>query len=195
MSIGWPFLLRNHSNKHLTYGKLFWFFILFTWWTFWDHCQQNWNIFTCLTPVEPKIWPLTFFNNYETVRRRQVKLYFFWFVITRGICWCASRQHWSNFWIWSLYKLSCDPQASCTGCDPAAIWNGDPGTHTNIMKLSNLSFLFSWINFGSVRPNMLFTNARRHLFNDILTTVQRISPRKDINKVYELQIAFAFRLF
>ena len=47
-------------TKHLTYGKLFWFLINFTWWTFWDHCQQNWSIFTCLTPVEPKSWPLTF---------------------------------------------------------------------------------------------------------------------------------------
>ena len=25
-------------------------------------------------------------------------------------------------------------------------------THTNIIKLSNLLFLFSWLNFGSVRP-------------------------------------------
>ena len=47
-------------TMHLTYGKLFWFFIVFTRWTFWDHCQENWIIFTCLTPVEPKIWPLTF---------------------------------------------------------------------------------------------------------------------------------------
>ena len=28
-----------------------------------------------------------FINNYETVRRRQVKPHFFWIVITRGICW------------------------------------------------------------------------------------------------------------
>ena len=56
----------------------------------------------------------------------------------------------SNFWIWSLYKLFCDPQAFCTGCDPAAIWNSDPWTYTNIMKLSNLLFLFSWLNFASV---------------------------------------------
>ena len=32
--------------------------------------------------------------------------------------------------------------------------NGDPWTHTNIMKLSNLLFLFSWVNFGSVRPSV-----------------------------------------
>ena len=63
---------------------------------------------------------------------------FFWIVITRGICWYGSRQHRSNFWIKSLYKLSCDPQISCTGCDPAAIWNTDPWTHTNIMKLHRL---------------------------------------------------------
>ena len=86
---------------------------------------------------------------------RNSYVYSFWIVITRGICWYGFWQHWSNFWIWPLkllYKLSCDPQASCTGCDPAAIWNGDPLTHTNIMKLSNLLFLFSWVNFGSVRP-------------------------------------------
>ena len=63
---------------------------------------------------------------------------FFWIVITRGICWYGSRQHRSNFWIKSLYKLSCDPQISCTGCDPAAILNTDPWTHTNIMKLHRL---------------------------------------------------------
>ena len=39
-------------------------------------CQHNWITFTCLTPVEPKIWPLTF-SNYEMVRRRSVKPYFF----------------------------------------------------------------------------------------------------------------------
>ena len=93
-----------------------------------------------------------FFNNFETVRRRYAKLYFFWIVIIRGIWWYGFWQHWSNFWIWLLYKLSCDPQASCIGCDPAAIWNGDPWTHTNIIKLSNLLFLFSWVNFRSFRP-------------------------------------------
>ena len=30
------------------------------------------------------------------------------------------------------------PQISCTGCDPAAICNTDPWTHTNIMKLHRL---------------------------------------------------------
>ena len=43
------------------------------------------------------------------------------------------------------------PQASWTGCDPPAIWNDDLWTHTNKMKLSNLLFLFSWVNFRSVR--------------------------------------------
>ena len=93
-----------------------------------------------------------FFNNYETVRRRLVKLYFFWIVITRGIYWYGFLQHWNKFWIWPLDKLSCDPQASCTGCDPVAVWNGDPWTPTNLMKLSNLLFLFSWVNFRSVWP-------------------------------------------
>ena len=79
------------------------------------------------------------------------KLYV-WSVITRGICWYNFWQHWSNVWIWPLNKLPCDPQASCTGCDPAAIWNLDPWHHTNIVKLSNLLFLFSWVNLTSVRP-------------------------------------------
>ena len=139
-----------------------------------------------------------------------------------------------------MYKLSCDPRASCTGCDRAAIWNvalaeplsthfthfthrhrqpisptyrvathfthfthrhrqpisltyrasplrgsvsllrsswycpwdfavrgnwvssiwnGDFLTHTNIMKLSNLLFLFSWVNFRSFRPICLARSA------------------------------------
>ena len=44
------------------------------------------------------------------------------------------------------------PQASCTGCDPAAIWNIDPWPHINMMKLSNLLFLFSWENLTSAWP-------------------------------------------
>ena len=61
----------------------------------------------------------------------------------------------SNFWIWSLYKLYCDPQASCTECDPAAIWNIDLWPHTNIIQLSNLLFLFNWLNVASVLPNLI----------------------------------------
>ena len=50
----------------------------------------------------------------------------------------------------------CCRVTSCTGCDPAEIWNGNPWTHTNIMKLSNLLFLFSWVNIRSVRPIRFF---------------------------------------
>ena len=46
--------------KHAAHSKLFWIGIVFTRRAFWDHCQQNWTTFTCLTPVEPKNWPLTF---------------------------------------------------------------------------------------------------------------------------------------
>ena len=46
--------------KHATHSKLMWIWIVFTRRAFWDHYQQNWTIFTCLTPVEPKNWPLTF---------------------------------------------------------------------------------------------------------------------------------------
>ena len=139
--------------KHSTHSKLFWIWIVFTRRAFWNHCPQNWTIFTCLNPEEPKNWPLTFSSI--TTKRYIVdrsNYTFSWIVITRGICWYGFWQHWSNFWIWPLYKLSCYPQASCTGCDPAAIWNGDPWIHSNIMKLSNLLFLFSWVNFGSVWP-------------------------------------------
>ena len=55
------------------------------------------------------------------------------------------------------------PQASCIGCDPAAIWNGDPWTHTNIMILSNLLFLFSWVNFRSFRPKLHSMDVRHKL--------------------------------
>ena len=138
LSIGCSILLRNHSNEafHI------WFFIVFTWWTFWDHCQQNRIIFTRLTPVEPKIKHLIFSS--VTTKRYVVMVVdrsnytFFSESLTRGMCWYGSRQHWSNFWIWPLYKLSCDPQTSCTGCDPAAIWNTDPWTHANVMKLHRL---------------------------------------------------------
>ena len=55
------FSLHNHvTETYATHSKLFWIWIVFTRRVFWDHCQQNWSIFTCLTPVEPKIWPLTF---------------------------------------------------------------------------------------------------------------------------------------
>ena len=104
-----------------------------------------------LSLLSPRpIFPILDFR--EILDCKSIVWRFFWIVITRGICWYGSRQHWSNFWVWPLYKLSCDPQASCTRCDPAAIWNGDPWTHTNIMILSNLLFLFSWVNFRSVRP-------------------------------------------
>ena len=48
------------SPKHATHSKLFWIWIVLTRRTFWEHCQQNWGIFTCLTPVDSKYWPLTF---------------------------------------------------------------------------------------------------------------------------------------
>ena len=65
MSIGWPqswpSLLRNHSNEEFHIRQAILILIVFSWWTFWDHCQQNWSVLTCLTcltPVEPKFWPL-----------------------------------------------------------------------------------------------------------------------------------------
>ena len=50
----------SHSKTMLTdHRKLFWLWIVFTRRAFWYLCQQNWIIFTCLSPVEPYIdlWP------------------------------------------------------------------------------------------------------------------------------------------
>ena len=154
-TVRWTLTFSRHNHVTetcYTYSKLFWIWILFTRRAFWDHCQQNRTIFTCLTPVEPKIWPLTFssITTKRCVEIGQTILF-------------LNRYNKRNLLVWfstilnqllnlTLDKLSCDPQASCTGCNPPAIWNGDPWTHTNIMKLSNLLFLFSWVNIRSVRP-------------------------------------------
>ena len=153
--------------KHATHRKLFWVWIVFTRGAFWDHCQQNWIIFTCLTPVEPKNWPQTF-SSITTKRYVVDRSNYTFSEETRVICWYGFWQHWTSFWILPLYKLSCDPLASCTGCDPAAIWNGDPGTHTNIMKLSNHLFPFSWVNFGSVQPNTTYFILHLTICRDLL---------------------------
>ena len=83
VSVHWlTVLLRYHSNKASHILQTIWFFIVLTWWTFWDHCQQNWIIFYLFDPCRAKNLTFDlFFNNYETVRHRQVKLYFFWIVI------------------------------------------------------------------------------------------------------------------
>ena len=59
-----------------------------------------------------------FFNKYETVGRRYVKTLTFTIYIVfqrsrdynKRNCWYGIWQHWSNFWIWPLHKLSCDPR-------------------------------------------------------------------------------------
>ena len=49
-------------------GKLnFRFFIVFTRWTFWDHCQQNWPLKTDRN--KKNLTFDLFFNKYEMVRR------------------------------------------------------------------------------------------------------------------------------
>ena len=121
-----------------THSKLFWIWNVFTRRAFWDHCQQNWGIFTCLIPVDPKVLISDlFFNNYETVRRRYVKLYFFWIVITSRICWYGFWQYWRNFWIWPLYKLSCDPRLPVQDVTRQQYDIGDPWTHANIIKITH----------------------------------------------------------
>ena len=91
--------------KHATHGKLFWIWIVFTRRAFWDHCQQNRIIFTCLTPVEPKYWPLTFSSFSSITTKRYVldksNYTFFWIVIAREICWYDFWQHCSNFCFFS----------------------------------------------------------------------------------------------
>ena len=62
----------------------------------------------------------------------------------------------SNSKVAYLNLTPCDPVASWTRCDPATIWNGDPWTHTNIMKLSNLLSLLSWVTFRSSWPRSIF---------------------------------------
>ena len=68
-----------------------------------------------------------------------------------GICWYGFWQHGSNFWIETLYKLFCDPQASCIGTDL--------GTNMKYWSLAaykrnkiKLVCLFSWVNQASIRP-------------------------------------------
>ena len=89
----WP--LTDHLyritmvTKHCTYGKLFWFSIVFTRWTFWGTISSKIGAFLRirpLGPVEPKID--LFVHNYggggyETVHHRLDKsILFFWIVIT-----------------------------------------------------------------------------------------------------------------
>ena len=55
-------------TKHLTYGKLLWFLIVFTRWTIWNHCQQNYLMtFMLLYRMWPgsntKHWPLALYTN------------------------------------------------------------------------------------------------------------------------------------
>ena len=105
------FSLHNPVNKTCTYSKLFCILIVFTRRTFYDICQQNRSIFTCLTPVEPKTCPFPFSS--VTTKQYIVDWSNYTFsesCLTRRICWYGFWQHWSNFWIWPLYKLSCDPQ-------------------------------------------------------------------------------------
>ena len=139
--------------KYATHSKLFLMWTVFTSRAFWDHCQQNWTISTYLTPIEPENWPLTFSSittkryvvdrsNLVFLNRYNKRNLLVWFLTTL-----------KKLWIWPLYKISCDPQASCTGCD--------------IMKLSNLLFLFSWVNFRSVRPTTSF-NKRFWFYSPVL---------------------------
>ena len=148
----------------------FWIWIIFTRRAYWDHCQQNWSIFTCLTPVEPKFWPLTF----SSITKK-------WYIIDRSnYTFFLNRYNKRNLLVSFLTTLKqllnltpvqtiLWPQASCTGCDLAVIWNSDPWTPTNIMKLSNLLFLFSWVNFASIQPTAILTTFSTSLQNTSLT--------------------------
>ena len=147
---------HNHVTKTCYTWQTIW--IVFTRRAFWDHCQQIWTTFTCLTPVEPKNWPLTFSSittkryvvdrsNYTFLNRYNKRNQLVWFSTT-------SKQLLN---LTPVQVILWPPGFACTGCDPVAIWNGDPWTHTNTMKLSNLLLLFSWVNFRSVRPIIIDT--------------------------------------
>ena len=84
------------------------------------------------------LWPFLQYMRDGTSQVSQTIL--FWTDITRGICWYGFwvRVRISNFWIWPLYKLSCDPQTSCrpTGCDLADMkyWFLVPYQHNSLAK-------------------------------------------------------------
>ena len=87
-----------------------------------------------------------FYNNYETGQT-----ILFWIVITRGICWYVFWQHWNNFWIWPLYKLSCDPrlpvQAVTRQQYEILIFGPIP-----TKKSPNPLYLYSWVYLASFWP-------------------------------------------
>ena len=96
-----------------------------------------------------------FLSSYETIHGWQVKLYSLWIIITGGIYRYGFWQYKRNFWIWPLYKLSCDPKAFCLGCDPEAIWKIGPWSQTKIIQSSNSLYLFTWVNRAGVRSKYL----------------------------------------
>ena len=77
-----------------------------------------------------------FFRNYETVRCRNVKLYFFWIVITKGICWYGIWQHWSNFWIWPCTNYLVTPRLPVQDVTRQQYewWSLHPYQHNEIIK-------------------------------------------------------------
>ena len=79
-------------------------------------------------------------------------LYFFWIVVTREICWYGFLKTLKQLLNLTPVQTILWPQASCTECEPTAIWNINPWPHTDIMKLWNLLLLFSRVNLASVRP-------------------------------------------
>ena len=113
-------------TKHAAYGKLFWNLIVFTRRAFWDHCQQNWSIFTCLTSTELRSWPLTFL--WITTKR---------YVVDRSNCtFFLNPYNKRNLLVWSLTKLK--QLLKLTPVQTVwnkAMWNINPWPLTNRTKL------------------------------------------------------------
>ena len=62
-----------------------------------------------------------------------------------GAYWYGFWQHWSNFWIWPMYKLYCDPRLPVQDVT-WQLWNIGPWSH-RVQKRwhHNFFFFFFWI--------------------------------------------------
>ena len=126
-------------TKHATNGKLLTFYLCLKKEHFETIVNKIEAFLTYLTPVQIKTkLTLDIFSPITTKR----------YVVDRSNCTFSESlyhresngfwKHWSKFLIWPLQAsetyIICDPQASLTECDLAAIWNFDPWLHTNIIN-------------------------------------------------------------
>ena len=110
------------------------------------HRQQNSSILTLLTPIEPKTWPLTF--SLITTTRYVVDRSNYIFsesLKEEESVGMVFENIEATFNLTPVNTLCNVTQASCTGYNPAEIWNIGPWSHTNIIKSSCSLYLFSWV--------------------------------------------------